>query len=252
MPFSKYKNFKTHAVFLEKGNVRQNSFTASRPIVSFFAPPDRESSEAFADYISSLKAFPAIKVLSLDGLSAKIEAKLGAPHSSIASIAVATERETDVNRIEVALKTWTLFPYIIPVSTIYSNFRYFAEPRFLTILCVSGEVRTSSYSGAEPSDLSCEPQLISITRGPDHTWPFRIAGAESQGFPESPFFFTSFALANLYYALLILFISGSFFVRMISYAFSTPYLESASKPFTLLSVVLFPIIVLITALLRLI
>jgi hypothetical protein len=58
-------------------------------------------------------------------------------------------------------------------------------------------------------------RIAFLTDGPDLTWPFRTASATSEGFPETPFFFTSFALANLYYALIFIFVIGAILLRLL-------------------------------------
>lgn len=98
--------------------------------------------------------------------------------------------------------------------------------------------------------MTCPPRLLFLTDGAELNWPFRIAASSGDAFPESPFFFTSFASASLYYALMSLFISGVFLTRLISYVFSTLYLETTTQPFTVLSMTVFPIVILITILLK--
>jgi hypothetical protein len=255
-PFPRYSNFKTHAVFLSAAGDQKQTFTTSSPMVYMFASPNQEKAEVLANYVSALKATPNLHVRSLDVLSATVEVNFRPLLRALfVPLLIALEREADVNRVvEVGYHVFTLVPFVIRFSTVYSNFQnYYQGPQFLTTLCESGQVHnTSSYRPIEQIEIPCEPKLLFISKAPDLNWKFRIASSTGDGFSESPFFFSSFALANLYYALMLLFIAGVFLVRIISYMFSTPHLESTTKPFTLLSAVLFPVFVLLSVLPKLV
>jgi hypothetical protein len=251
-PLPRYSNYKLHAFFLSRSKEESGLLTTSRPIVLMFAPASQAEKDVLADYASVLKTVPGFSLVGFDGDSITLDVKFGGlPRSAWAPLILAIDMETDVNRVaEVGARVWSLVPFMVPLSTLFGDLQRFYGPRLLTALCDSGEVRTtSSQNGAFP-DVSCEPKLLLVTRAPDLNWKFRIASSASDGIPESPFFFSSFALANLYYASLFLFIAGAFLMRIVSNIFSTPFLEYETKPFTLLSLSLFPVIVLLSALLR--
>jgi hypothetical protein len=246
-PIRKYADLEDRALYLEWVGDETNP-SAVRPIVHLFVAKALTNDDTMAAYLSALKASLNVSVLQTDASSRTVAVEFKYPHFWFPILQLSVDMEADANRAEVVWSLVRLDPRLIRFSTIFNRVADLVGPQFLTVVCESGDIANISYRGKD-TQIQCPPKLLFVTSGPDVAWPYRIATAAREAFPETPFFLSSFALANLYYAIILLFVCGGFILRAVSYVFSSPYLDTTTKPFTLLSLVLFPIIVLVTSLL---
>jgi hypothetical protein len=77
------------------------------------------------------------------------------------------------------------------------------------------------------------------------------AALPTSSFPVTPFFMTSFSASLLYYCSIFVSAAGIAILRMIQKVSATPYLDLENKPFTILSIVTFPVVLLLIFVARL-
>jgi hypothetical protein len=176
----------------------------------------------------------------------------GLPLNSLAirTLYYSAYRRANITRDEF-LGVLQLEPLVIPLASVYSGMEvYYAGYRIpdITVKCIGGEIKAVT----ESDNLGCKPSFgVFYTRGPEKFWDEREVLAGVDHFPISPFFFTSFATSMLYYFAIVLVGLGILAMRGLSRVFSTQRLENSTKPFALLSVILFVLVESVILLVRL-
>lgn len=109
----------------------------------------------------------------------------------------------------------------------------------LAVKCRGGEVKIVEIKTVQSAQVPCEIETAVILSNETDRL-FRKVALQSGGVPISPFFLTSFASSVIYYFALVLLLAGSFFMRMIRRVVEMPhYIETSTKPFTILGLLVF-------------
>jgi hypothetical protein len=128
-------------------------------------------------------------------------------------------------------------PFAVSLQDVYQyTDRYYGSGNRIQVRCDTGKTLNVS----EEEEIDCNVVFATYAAaGLEPFWHLRRVVASGEHFPISPFFITSFASSVLYYFALLLLGLGIFVVRMLGRLFSIRHLETTTKPFALLSVVLF-------------
>lgn len=150
-------------------------------------------------------------------------------------------RQANITRDEF-LGVLQLHTLVISLAQVYDGVDVFYSadhiPNFI-VKCAGGEIKARFLT----EDLGCELLFgVASTRSPAPYWDERKVLAGVDHFPISPFFFTSFASSLLYYFAILLVGFGVMCMRGLGTVFSIRRLETTTKPFALLSVILFVIV----------
>jgi hypothetical protein len=110
---------------------------------------------------------------------------------------------------------------------------------------LSGDLLDKSEEGVElilPCDAAT---VVSDQVNKDEFLSLRMAVLPTAQLPITPFFMTSFSVSAFYYCAIGLSMIGVAMLRVVRLVSSTQYLDVENKPFTVLGILAFPIVLLV-------
>lgn len=261
-----YKPILTEAPFLNslsiatlelKFDMKDSFFKIDSPSRSqiLFVKKGRSTDEIISDFAAIMKSFPVeTKVLSVSPGKMQMEARvppLPFNWDLIKHFYYAGYQSANVAR-EAFLLLVRLDPVRIPTLGLINYvamYTYAKEDLVYTGLCPNGEISKSKLTLDTNADLnfSCEPTMVYLGNPlPAQDWFIRNLRLGGTQFPVTPFFYTSFSLSLLYYSIIAIVCIALAIKRALTLVFSSRYFETDSYPFSILCLLLYIPLVLIS------